>query len=148
MNGIGIAGVGTVACGVGRASVARRLERGAPIHPTLVPRAGGGGALPVREVPPLVPSPAWTKHPRLRRASPITLYAVSAVAGVHHGRRVGGALDATGLILCLLAGCVQYTERFFGEVLADPSSASPLLFPKPSSTRRRVMSQRCWAHRL
>jgi hypothetical protein len=35
-----------------------------------------------------------------------------------------------GLVLCLLSGCVQYTARFFAEVLQDPMSASPLLFPE------------------
>jgi len=35
-----------------------------------------------------------------------------------------------GLVMCMHAGCVQYTQRFFGEVLQDPTTASPLLFPE------------------
>jgi len=35
-----------------------------------------------------------------------------------------------GLIVCLQSGCVQYTQRFFSEVLADPATASPLVFPE------------------
>lgn len=132
MSGIGIAGVGAVSpAGWGVAALRSALERGAPLPPTLVPRPDGGRALPVREVPPLTPAPPWTTHPRLRRASPITLYAVSAV---HEASLMaGGSAEPStrlGLVLCLLAGCVQYTERFFGEVLRDPSSASPLLFPE------------------
>jgi hypothetical protein len=36
----------------------------------------------------------------------------------------------TGLIFCLQSGCVQYSYRFYDEVLADPVTASPLLFPE------------------
>jgi hypothetical protein len=35
-----------------------------------------------------------------------------------------------GLVVCLQSGCVQYTYRFFDEALADPATASPLLFPE------------------
>ncbi|MBE7503364.1 MAG: hypothetical protein HS113_24365 [Verrucomicrobiales bacterium] len=132
MSGIRVAGVGAVSpAGWGTAALRAALEQGTPILPTLVPRPGGGQALPVREVPRLVPVPAWAKHPRLRRASPITLHAVGAVreALSMAGSSEPPAKDL-GLILCLLAGCVQYTERFFGEVLRDPASASPLLFPE------------------
>lgn len=132
MKRISVAGLGAVSpAGWGVPALRDALERGEPVRPTLVPRPGGRGALPVREVPPLSPAPAWTKHPRLRRASPITLYAVSAASEA--SLRAGAAEEPSGrlgLILCLLAGCVQYTERFFGEVLRDPPSASPLLFPE------------------
>jgi hypothetical protein len=35
-----------------------------------------------------------------------------------------------GLIVCLQAGCVQYSFRFFKEALEDPATASPLFFPE------------------
>ena len=35
-----------------------------------------------------------------------------------------------GVILTLTNGCVNYSNRFFGEVLSDPSLASPILFPE------------------
>ena len=35
-----------------------------------------------------------------------------------------------GIIVCLLAGCVTYSRRFFEEALADPKTASPVLFPE------------------
>jgi hypothetical protein len=33
-------------------------------------------------------------------------------------------------VVCQQAGCVQYTQRFFSEVLKDPATASPMLFPE------------------
>ena len=35
-----------------------------------------------------------------------------------------------GIILTFLNGCVNYSNRFFGEVLEDPTFASPILFPE------------------
>jgi hypothetical protein len=33
-------------------------------------------------------------------------------------------------VVCLQSGCVEYSYRFFGEVLRDPATASPVLFPE------------------
>jgi 3-oxoacyl-(acyl-carrier-protein) synthase len=33
-------------------------------------------------------------------------------------------------VVCLQSGCVQFSYRFFDEVLQDPATASPLLFPE------------------
>jgi hypothetical protein len=35
-----------------------------------------------------------------------------------------------GIIYCALSGCVVYSRRFYDEVLKDPSTASPLVFPE------------------
>jgi hypothetical protein len=35
-----------------------------------------------------------------------------------------------GIIVCLLAGCVTYSRRFFEEAIRDAQTASPLLFPE------------------
>jgi 3-oxoacyl-(acyl-carrier-protein) synthase len=35
-----------------------------------------------------------------------------------------------GIVFCTLAGGLGYTRRFYGEVLADPVTASPVLFPE------------------
>jgi 3-oxoacyl-(acyl-carrier-protein) synthase len=35
-----------------------------------------------------------------------------------------------GVIFTLINGCVNYSNRFFSEVLADPALASPILFPE------------------
>jgi 3-oxoacyl-(acyl-carrier-protein) synthase len=70
-------------------------------------------------------------HPRLRRTSPLSHYAAAAAL------EAAGSLPPPirqslrlGLVMCLDAGCVQYSCRFFEEVLRDPSTASPLLFPE------------------
>jgi len=35
-----------------------------------------------------------------------------------------------GIIVCMMAGCVSYSRRFYEEVLQDPATASPLIFPE------------------
>jgi len=35
-----------------------------------------------------------------------------------------------GIVFCAMAGCVNYSRRFYREVLEDPSTASPLVFPE------------------
>jgi 3-oxoacyl-(acyl-carrier-protein) synthase len=36
--------------------------------------------------------------------------------------------DRIGIILCVLAGCVQFTRRFYHETWTNPATASPLVF--------------------
>jgi hypothetical protein len=73
--------------------------------------------------------PAFLAHPRLRRSSPITHYAAAAMLEAVKNLKPDSA-RRVGLIVCLQSGCVQYTYRFFDEALADPATASPLLFPE------------------
>jgi 3-oxoacyl-(acyl-carrier-protein) synthase len=71
-------------------------------------------------------------HPRLRRASPISQYAVGAALealGPDVPRVQDGALRL-GVILCVLSGGVNYSRRFYDETLKDPKAASPLVFPE------------------
>jgi 3-oxoacyl-(acyl-carrier-protein) synthase len=35
-----------------------------------------------------------------------------------------------GIVYCAQTGCVNYSRRFYDEVLKDPSTASPLVFPE------------------
>jgi hypothetical protein len=70
-------------------------------------------------------------HPRLRRTSPITHYAAAAALEAAAGFRQKNGPDCPlGLVVCLQSGCVQFSHRFFDEVLSDPATASPLLFPE------------------
>ncbi len=85
----------------------------------------------VRTVPTPASRPAALAHPRLRRASAISQFAVAAAAeALQHG----GFASTQGLRLGVVTGthtaCIRYSERFFGEVLRDPATASPLLFPE------------------
>jgi 3-oxoacyl-(acyl-carrier-protein) synthase len=70
-------------------------------------------------------------HPRLRRTSAITHYAAAAALEAVAGLPADSArVRRLGIINCLHSGCVQYSHRFFDEVLKDPATASPLVFPE------------------
>lgn len=76
---------------------------------------------------------AMPKHPRLRRSSNITKFAVTAAhqaIGPERLEQIKNHELNIGLVFTLLNGCVNYSNRFFSEVLDDPSFASPLLFPE------------------
>jgi 3-oxoacyl-(acyl-carrier-protein) synthase len=71
-------------------------------------------------------------HARLRRASPIAHHAVGAgleALGRNAAKYVNGAARL-GIIFCAMSGCVNYSSRFYDEVLKDPATASPLVFPE------------------
>jgi 3-oxoacyl-(acyl-carrier-protein) synthase len=95
-------------------------------------RPGWAAPLLVRVVPPASTRPAFLSHPRLRRASAITHYAVSAALealGAAAAKVNDGSLRL-GVIFCVLTGCVNYSRRFYDEAWHDPATASPLLFPE------------------
>ena len=81
---------------------------------------------------PQVPADRLPKFPRLRRASPITKFAMSATlealqaAGYPNGAGAG----RLGIIQCMFNGCVQFSGRFYHEVIETPALASPLIFPE------------------
>ena len=87
----------------------------------------------IRAVPRPVPDRALAGHPRLRRATPVALFAAAAALEALGPERVAAVQSGTlraGLIYTLLNGGVSYSGRFFGEVLANPATASPILFPE------------------
>jgi len=68
----------------------------------------------------------------LRRTSPIAQYAVAAAVealGDNAAKISTGSLRL-GIVLCVMSGCVNYSRRFYDEVLKEPSTASPLVFPE------------------
>lgn len=73
-------------------------------------------------------------HPRLRRASAISRFAVAA--GLAALRAAGSTIDAemlkrTALIFAVANGGVSYTKRFYHDiVVTGAAAASPLLFPE------------------
>ncbi|MEP2774325.1 MAG: beta-ketoacyl synthase N-terminal-like domain-containing protein [Luteolibacter sp.] len=76
---------------------------------------------------------AMPKHPRLRRASNVTKFAVTAAHEAMGEERIAKMHARelnVGIILTFLNGCVNYTNRFFAEVMEDPTFASPILFPE------------------
>jgi hypothetical protein len=125
-------GIGVVSpAGWGMKPFRDALERGEPLPTKDLPRPGNA-PLRVRQVPPASPRPAFLAHARLRRTSPIAHYTVSAALealGTDAARISSGALRL-GIVYCALSGCVNYSRRFYDEVLKEPATASPLVFPE------------------
>jgi len=79
----------------------------------------------VRPVP-AAPPEKQVKHPRLRRVSNVSRFAISAAV-----EAMGDSKPASlGIIMCLMNGCVAFTNRFYNEVIDEPALASPILFPE------------------
>jgi 3-oxoacyl-[acyl-carrier-protein] synthase II len=133
-----ITGIGAVSpAGWGVAVLVAALAAQQPLPTTLLapPAAAAAGLRShrVRAVPRPVPDRALAGHPRLRRATPLALFAAAAALEALGPERVAAIQAGTlraGLIYTLLNGGVSYSGRFFGEVLANPATASPILFPE------------------
>ena len=105
-------------------------------EPTELERPGWDKALSVKTSPPAPQSQPFRKNPRYRRASAISKYAAASMlealndAGDEELEKSQSQDLEIGVIFTVMSGCVNYSRRFFTEVLADPSTASPLLFPE------------------
>ena len=69
----------------------------------------------------------------MRRVSSISKYLVAAALEALGPERIEQCQHGqlrVGILFCTVNGCVQYSNRFFSEALADPSLASPILFPE------------------
>ncbi len=132
MSDIFVCGFGVVSpAGWGIKPFREALARGEPV-PTKDLARPGNEPLRVRQVPAASPRPAFIAHPRLRRTSPIAHYAVSAALealGDDAAKVTAGAMRL-GIVYCALTGCVNYSRRFYDEVLKEPATASPLVFPE------------------
>lgn len=130
---LAITGTGAVTpAGWGVEAMMAALFSGETIAPTILERVRGDSKVitTVRRVP--GEGATTPKAARLRRTSPISKFAAAAamealgevrLAEIAAGLRVG-------VIFTLTNGCVNYSNRFFSEVLADPALASPILFPE------------------
>lgn len=132
MSRIFIAGMGAVSpAGWNVATLREALGQGEPLPVQSVERPGWKQPLRVRLVPNPAVRPEFLAHPRLRRASPITHYIVATALEATAGWRANRDLrHRLGLVVCLQAGCVNYSCRFYDETLKDPATASPLVFPE------------------
>ncbi len=132
MTKVFVAGLGAVSpAGWGVTALYEALKNGQPLPIQDLERPGWEKPLRTRLVPNPMVRPDFLVHPRLRRASPITHYAAAAALESVARLRAGeNARSGLGLIVCLQAGCVKYSRRFFEETLKDPAMASPLLFPE------------------
>ncbi len=132
---ISITGTGAVsAAGWGVDALMAALGGGlapAAVELTRERKHGSPVVTPVYRVP--GPPPALPKSPRLRRVSAVSKFAAAAAVealGPERIAAVGAGELRLGVICSLFNGCVNYSNRFFGEVLADPAVASPILFPE------------------
>lgn len=128
-----IHGIGAVSpAGWGVPSMREVLAKGQTLPLNNLARPGRTASLPVRQVPMPVTRPDFLAHPRLRRTSPITQYAVAAALEAL-GEAAASVRVGTlklGVVVCTMTGCVNYSRRFFDETLRDPATASPLVFPE------------------
>jgi hypothetical protein len=131
---IAITGTGAVSpAGWGVAALMDAIRSGTPIPSTMLDRPCGEIQIqtPVLRVP--TTGATTPKSPRLRRTSPISKFAAAAVAEALGEMRLAEIASGNlrvGVIFTLINGCVNYSNRFFGEALADPALASPILFPE------------------
>lgn len=133
MSEVYVAGLGAVSpAGWGVAALQAALDADVTIPVRHLARPGWSRPVLAREVPAPAPRPAFMGHARLRRSSAITHYAAGAALEALNQGGFGETSPSAkiGLVMCVLCGCVQYTQRFFDETLKDPVTASPLLFPE------------------
>lgn len=133
MSRVFVRGIGAVSpAGWGVTALRECLAAGEPLAVQTLERALWPRPLPYRTVPVLKPLPDFFNHPRFRRSSPISQYAMAAAAealGADAARVRAGELQL-GVVFCVMAGCVNYSRRFYDEVLGNPATASPLVFPE------------------
>lgn len=131
-NRIFVHGTGAVSpAGWTSTDLSAALAAGQPIAAS-PQSAGPGRSAMVRRVPAPAVRPAFLSQARLRRSSAVSHFAVSAAlealgpdaASVVSGDR------RLGIVCAVMTGGVNYTRRFFAEVLEQPATASPLLFPE------------------
>ncbi len=131
---LSIAGVGAVSpAGWGAEPLLQAVINAEPPPLTQSQRTVGqrNWPCPLRTVPP-PPADLLPKFPRLRRASAITRFsmgaALEALASAGFPKAEGAG--RLGIIQCLFNGCVQFSGKFYHEVLETPALASPLIFPE------------------
>lgn len=129
-----LAGLGWVTpLGATIEEVWKKLCAGAAAEATTFADSLGGKSCPAFQVPPATIAEV-ARHPRLRRSSAISRFAV--MAGLSALRDAGlelneAAAARTALIFAISNGGVIYTRRFYHEIVqSGASAASPLLFPE------------------
>lgn len=102
------------------------------IDPQPLPWPGRPDPMLARRVPAPSPRPAILAHPRLRRSSPLSQFVVAAAMEALGGMagEATGPSFRLGIVCSIFTGCIGYSRRFYGEVLREPSTASPIVFPE------------------
>lgn len=129
-----IRGVGAVSsAGWSAAAMHEAVRAGIPLPSKPCARPGDVRNWPCESrFAPASPPEKIARHPRLRRSSAITRYSVAAAleALADAGHNPAAPPPGLGILFVMMNGCVNYTGRFFHEVLQNPAQASPLIFPE------------------
>ncbi len=129
-----ISGWGAVSpAGWSAAALGDAVEAGAPLPSEEIHREGRDRGYHLRTVPKLTEKLPFLRDARLRRASPVGRYCAAAAMEALGEERARAAQEGAlrlGIVTTFLNGCVNFSHRFFGEVLEDPALASPILFPE------------------
>lgn len=131
-EGLHITGVGAVSPAGWSAQDLQRVvkERMAlPVTNCVRPKGERPWDCRVRTVPPTPPE-KQVRHPRFRRVSPISRYAAAACLEALKDAGFDTPPPRLGILFVMMNGCVNYTGRFYQEVLDHPAQASPLIFPE------------------
>lgn len=133
MKELFVRGLGVVSsAGWGMEPFRKALEEGQPRGAASLPRPGWPTPHRVRQVPPAPTGLPIFSHPRMRRCSPITRFALAAATEALGGdlAEVASGKLQLGIVAAVTAGCVNYSRRFLQETLDNPATASPMLFPE------------------
>jgi len=133
MSEVFVHGLGAVSpAGWNLPALSQAIQRGKPIATKDLARPGREMPHRVRRVPKPPEHQVFLAHPRMRRASPITRFMVSAAleALAENAALVKSQSLRLGIVCCVMSGCVNYSRRFYDETLRDPQTASPLVFPE------------------
>lgn len=123
------------AAGMGAARLYRACSGDESLPVSQLTREAGGETISygVRAVDQAALREVMPRHPRLRRASSVTKFAVTAAAEALGDERAAAVRSGgfrLGIVVSFINGCVNYSNRFYTEALADPSLASPIIFPE------------------
>jgi len=128
-----VCGSGSVSpAGWGTESLSAAWEKKSPLPTQDLARPGWENPLRIRNVPAPTARPAFLAHPRLRRSTSIAQFTVAAALEAMQSdlESIQSGALRLGIIVAVLTGAVTYTRRFYEEVLRQPGTASPLLFPE------------------
>ncbi|HEY3760606.1 MAG TPA: hypothetical protein VGN23_02560 [Verrucomicrobiae bacterium] len=133
MSGIFVHGVGAVSpAGWSTAELRAALGKNVPLPFQNIARPRQDKPLRELIVPPPSSRPAFFTHPRLRRATTLAQHSVAAALEAIGGdvAKIQSSAVRLGIVAGVLSGTVNYTRRFYEEVLREPATASPLIFPE------------------
>ena len=133
MADIVIQGLGAVSpAGWGVPPLAHAIAHRPSLPIATVPGPTPNRTYTLRKVPAPPSRPAFLSQPRLRRSSVISHFTLAAALEALGSPSPPHPSPASrvGIVFCTMTGSVIYSRRFYEEVLREPATASPLLFPE------------------